>query len=46
MNNLSHAIDALIAYAREKLGLSARNAIYVYQITDKIDRYFLPTFKD
>lgn len=28
MNNLSHAIDALIAYAREKLGLSARNAIY------------------
>ena len=25
---------------------SARNAIYVYQITDKIDRYFLPTFKD
>lgn len=25
---------------------SAYNAIYVYQITDKIDRYFLPTFKD
>ena len=25
---------------------SARNAIYVYQITDKLDRYFLPTFKE
>ncbi len=25
---------------------SAYNAIYVYQITDKIGRYFLPTFKD
>ena len=25
---------------------SAYNAIYTYQITDKIDRYFLPTFNE